>query len=111
MTLHLLEASAAPARTRSFHTIGRQALELLYQHRVLSTQQLHVLLSPPERRAARPYYLRKQLAELHKAGLVSRGRAPGGGAGPGRIRTKPFLVFLTGLGADPAEEARQLPTP
>lgn len=109
MTLHLLEAPAAPARTRSFHTIGRQALELLYQHRILSTQQLHVLLSPPERRAERPYYLRKQLAELHKAGLVNRVRAQGGGAGPGRIRTKPFLWFLTELGAGSVEEAGELP--
>ncbi|TGA97445.1 replication-relaxation family protein [Streptomyces sp. MZ04] len=109
MTLHLGEPPAAPARTRSFHTIARQALELLYQHRVLSTQQLHVLLTRPERRAARPYYLLKQLAELHEAGLASRVRAQGGGAGPGRVRTKPFLWFLTEAGAESVEEAGELP--
>ncbi|MEU5959316.1 replication-relaxation family protein [Streptomyces sp. NPDC047525] len=109
MTLHLVESPVTPARTRSFHTIARQALELLYQHRVLSTQQLHVLLTSPEKRADRPYYLLKQLAELHKAGLVSRIRAQGGGAGPGRVRTKPFLWFLTESGAESVEEAGELP--
>jgi hypothetical protein len=109
MTLHPLEAAATPARTRSFHTIARQALELLYQHRVLSTQQMHVLLTSPEKRSARPDYLLKQLAELHTAGLVSRVRAQGGGAGPGRVRTKPFLWFLTEPGAETVEEAGELP--
>ncbi|MEU6352149.1 replication-relaxation family protein [Streptomyces sp. NPDC047072] len=109
MTLHLPEAPAVPTRTRSFHTIARRALELLYQHRVLSTQQMHVLLTSPEQRARRPDYLRRHLGELHKAGLVSRVRAQGGGAGPGRVRTRPFLWFLTESGAEAVEEAGELP--
>ncbi|MFJ5850500.1 replication-relaxation family protein [Streptomyces sp. NPDC092903] len=108
-TLQPADAPAAPALTRSFHVIGRQSLELLYQHRVLSTQQLHVLLTLPATRAARPHYLLKQLAELHKAGLVSKVRAQGGSAGPNRVRSQPFLWFLTEAGAESVEEAGELP--
>ncbi|WP_424892373.1 replication-relaxation family protein [Streptomyces sp. XH2] len=109
MTLHLVEPPPAPARTRSFHTMGRRVLELLYQHRVLSTQQMHVLLTQPEKRPARPVYLRRQLGELHDAGLVNRVRAQGGGHGPGRIQSQQYLWFLTDSGAESVEEAGELP--
>ncbi|MFD8947748.1 replication-relaxation family protein [Streptomyces xanthophaeus] len=108
MNLPSLEAAAAPAPTRSFHAIGSEVLELLYQHRVLSTQQLHVLLTPPEKRQARPVYLRRQLGELHQAGLVDRLRAQGPG-GRGRVQSQPFLWFLTEAGAESVEEAGELP--
>ncbi|MFF4534029.1 replication-relaxation family protein [Streptomyces sp. NPDC001407] len=110
MTLHLAEAPAAPGRTRSFHTMGRRVLELLYQHRVLSTHQMHVLLTAPDKRPARPVYLRRQLGELCEAGLVNRVRAQGGGDGPGRIQSQPYLWFLTDFGAESVEEAGELPT-
>ncbi|MEU6935084.1 hypothetical protein AB0A05_39150, partial [Streptomyces sp. NPDC046374] len=75
MTLLPVEAVAAAAPTGSFHAIGGEVLDLLYQHRVLSTQQLHILLTLPEKRPARPVYLRWQLGELLQAGLVDRIRA------------------------------------
>ncbi|MEV7840941.1 replication-relaxation family protein [Streptomyces albidoflavus] len=108
MTVPPFEA-AAPAPTRSFHALGSEALGLLYQHRVLSTQQLHVLLTLPEKRPARPVYLRSQLGELHQAGLVGRIRAQGPG-GRGRVRSQPFLWFLTDAGAASVEEAGELPS-
>ncbi|KOT46836.1 hypothetical protein ADK41_01330 [Streptomyces caelestis] len=108
MNLPPVEATAAAALTRSFHAISGEVLELLYQHRVLSTQQLHVLLTPPEKRPARPVYLRRQLGELHKAGLVERIRAKGPG-GRGRLQSQPFLWFLTEAGAESVEEAGELP--
>ncbi len=115
MTLPPVEAAAAAAPTRSFvsptrsfHAIGGEVLELLYQHRVLSTHQLHVLLTLPEKRPARPVYLRWQLAELLQAGLVDRIRAQGPG-GRGRVQSQPFLWFLTEAGAESVEEAGELP--
>ncbi|MFI5986795.1 replication-relaxation family protein [Streptomyces sp. NPDC051555] len=110
MTLHLAEPATAPVRTRSFHTMARRALEMLYQHRVLSTQQLHVLLTEPEKRPARPVYLLGQLGDLQSAGLVDRVRAQGGGSGPGRIQSQPYLWFLTDSGAESVEEAAELPS-
>jgi hypothetical protein len=109
MTLHSPESPlAVPLSGRSFHVLGRRALELLYQHRVLSTQQLHTLLTEPESRPPRPVYLRQQLGELRLAGLVSRVRAHGSG-GPGRVRSLPYLWFLTEAGAESVEEAGELP--
>ncbi|WP_055530662.1 replication-relaxation family protein [Streptomyces graminilatus] len=109
MTLYSPESPlAVPLSGRSFHVMGRRALELLYQHRVLSTQQLHTLLTEPESRPPRPVYLRQQLGELRQAGLVSRVRAHGSG-GPGRVRSLPYLWFLTEAGAESVEEAGELP--
>ncbi|MEV7004021.1 replication-relaxation family protein [Streptomyces sp. NPDC093982] len=108
MKAPIAQAPATSTPTRSFHTIGGEALELLYQHRVLSTQQLHVLLTLPEKRPRRPVYLRWQLGELHQAGLVDRIRAQGPG-GRGRVQSQPFLWFLTEAGAASVEEAGELP--
>lgn len=109
MNMPLAESPATAAPTRSFHTLGREILELLYQHRVLSTPQLHVLLTLPEKRPGRPVYLRWQLGELHQAGLVDRIRAHGPG-GRGRVQSQPFLWFLTEAGAASVEEAGELPS-
>ncbi|MEU0214113.1 replication-relaxation family protein [Streptomyces sp. NPDC006265] len=109
MTVSSIETLATSAPTRSFHTIGREVLELLYQHRVLSTPQLHVLLTLPTKRQARPVYLRWQLGELHQSGLVDRIRAQGPG-GRGRVQSQPFLWFLTEAGAASVEEAGELPS-
>ncbi|MFD8732328.1 replication-relaxation family protein [Streptomyces sp. NPDC059611] len=109
MTLPPAEAVSAAPPTRSFHALGGDVLELLYQHRVLSTQQLHVLLTLPEKRPERPVYLRWQLGELLKAGLVDRIRAKGPG-GRGRVQSQPFLWFLTEAGAASVEEAGELPS-
>lgn len=108
MIMHTVEETP-PARTRSFHTLGRIALELLYQHRVLSTHQLHMLLAEPATRPSRPVYLRRQLNELLAAGLVRRLRAQGGGHGIGRVQSRPYLWFLTEAGAETVEEAGELP--
>jgi hypothetical protein len=109
MTVHTADAPLlTPTGGRSFHALGRRALELLYQHRVLSTQQLHTLLTEPESRPARPVYLRQQLGELRQAGLVSRLRAHGSG-GPGRVQNLPYLWFLSEAGAESVEEAGELP--
>ncbi|MFE9121511.1 replication-relaxation family protein [Streptomyces sp. NPDC007172] len=109
MNMPLAEPSTTSAPTRSYHAIGGEVLELLYQHRVLSTQQLHVLLTMPDKRPARPVYLRWQLGELHQAGLVDRLRAQGPG-GRGRVQSQPFLWFLTEAGAASVEEAGELPS-
>jgi hypothetical protein len=109
MNMPLAESPATAAPTRSFHRLGREILELLYQHRVLSTPQLHVLLTLPEKRPGRPVYLRWQLGELHQAGLVDRIRAHGPG-GRGRVQSQPFLWFLTEAGAASVEEAGELPS-
>lgn len=77
----ILTEAAEPVRHKSFTYLAKTALDVLYQHRVMSTAQLHQLLTPA---AARPVYLLQQLNELRAAGLVHRMRAQG--PAPGRTR-------------------------
>ncbi|GAA3808529.1 replication-relaxation family protein [Streptomyces chiangmaiensis] len=59
-----------PTRTPLGATdVGQQALNVLYQHRLISTQQLHQMLTPHHTRAE---YLRRQLHMLRERGLVER---------------------------------------
>ncbi|AEM88715.1 replication-relaxation family protein [Streptomyces violaceusniger] len=47
--------------------IGQQAMTVLYQHRLVSTLQMHRLLTPHHTRAE---YVRRQLHQLRESGLV-----------------------------------------
>ncbi|MER5988033.1 replication-relaxation family protein [Streptomyces sp. NPDC001787] len=93
-----------PQRTRSFHAIAKTALDLLYQHRIMTTGQLHRLLTPAARGSS---YLRRQLADLEESGLVQRLRAQGQ-AGGGHHFNRPYVWFLTESGADAVEQATEV---
>lgn len=60
------------ARPITSTALAQQVIAVLYQHRLVTTQQLHRLLQP---RARRPVYLLDQLARLERADLVQRVRA------------------------------------
>ncbi|MGW1043171.1 replication-relaxation family protein [Streptomyces sp. NPDC002547] len=100
------ESAAVPVRHKSFTSLAKMALDVLYQHRVMSTPQMHQLLTP---QASRPVYLLNQLNELRDAGLVHRMRAQGEARGPNR-RNLPYLWFLTENGAAAVAEAGELPS-
>ncbi|QCX82183.1 hypothetical protein C9F11_43015 (plasmid) [Streptomyces sp. YIM 121038] len=93
-----------PVRTLSFHSVAKAALELLYQHRIMTTAQLHQLLTPAARGSS---YLRRQLAALEEGGLVQRLRAQGQ-AGGGHSFNRPYVWFLTDAGADAVEQAAEV---
>ncbi|NUK50090.1 replication-relaxation family protein [Streptomyces lunaelactis] len=79
--------------------IAQQAMQVLYQHRLVSTQQLHQLITPHHTRAQ---YLRRQLHTLRAAGLAeSVGR---------RITGQTELLWwLTEKGAQAVEAVGLLP--
>ncbi|MEV4506632.1 replication-relaxation family protein [Streptomyces klenkii] len=93
----------ATSRTR-LHALSTSALHVLYQHRVISTDQLRRLLTPG---AQRPVYLLRKLNELKAMGLVDQVRAKGHWSGANVIQ-QPFLWFLTEAGAEVVEEAGEL---
>lgn len=79
--------------------VGQQALTTLYQHRLVSTQQLHQMLTPHHTRAE---YLRRQLHILRDRGLVERvGRRAHG--------QTDLLWWLTESGATAVEATGLLP--
>ncbi|MFJ2191657.1 replication-relaxation family protein [Kitasatospora sp. NPDC087861] len=79
--------------------IGQQAMTVLYQHRLVSTDQLHRLLTPHQSRAE---YLRRQLHRLRAAGLADAvGRRAHGQTS--------LLWWLTAKGAEAVEAAGLLP--
>ncbi|NEA77364.1 replication-relaxation family protein, partial [Streptomyces sp. SID13588] len=79
--------------------IGQQAMEVLYQHRLVSTEQLHQLITPHHTRAE---YMRRQLHTMSKAGLASSvGRRSHG-------QTE-LLWWLTEKGAQAVEAVGLLP--
>ncbi|MEU5109657.1 replication-relaxation family protein [Streptomyces sp. NPDC021354] len=79
--------------------LGQQVLNVLYQHRLVSTAQLHHLLTPHHTRAE---YLRRQLHQLRKQGLVNVvGRRSHGQA--------TLLWWLTDKGAESVEATGLLP--
>ncbi|MEU1628222.1 replication-relaxation family protein [Streptomyces sp. NPDC020096] len=59
--------AAQPARP-GLTQLAQDLLPVLYQHRLLTIRQLHVLLQPHTRY---PVYLRRQLLRLHELGLVA----------------------------------------
>ncbi|MBV9024006.1 MAG: replication-relaxation family protein [Streptomycetaceae bacterium] len=93
-----------PQRIHSFQVIAKSALELLYQHRIMTTDQMHRLLTPAARGSS---YLRRQLAALQEAGLVQRLRAQGETSGGNRLN-RPYVWFLTDAGANAVEEATEV---
>jgi hypothetical protein len=79
--------------------IGQQALNILYQHRLVSTLQLHQMLTPHHTRAE---YLRRQLHKLRDQGLADRvGRRAHG--------QTDLLWWLTEQGATSVEATGLLP--
>lgn len=96
-TITLPEPARRPAAT---HLTPYQQLALLclYQHRLLTTTQIHQLLleAGGNRREAR-----SQLAALHTAGCADRVTTPG--------RAGQFAWFTTPLGAELAEAGGQVP--
>ena len=104
MTVTLNDPIQPQVRRTSFHALASRILNVLYQHRVMSTDQLHRLLLPA---APTPRYVQRQLQGLKEAGLVEgvRPRYPhprelGNRRPP---RKAPYLWFLTEPGAETAE--------
>ncbi|MGW0647285.1 replication-relaxation family protein [Streptomyces umbrinus] len=79
--------------------IGQQAMNILYQHRLVSTQQLHQMLTPHHTRAE---YLRRQLHWLRDQGLASY-------VGRRVLGQTDLLWWLTEQGASAVETAGLLP--
>ncbi|WP_328665393.1 replication-relaxation family protein [Streptomyces sp. NBC_00322] len=79
--------------------IAQQAVQVLYQHRLVSTRQLHQLITPHHTRTE---YLRRQLHTLRTAGLAETvGRRSSG-------QTE-LLWWLTEKGAQAVESVGLLP--
>lgn len=79
--------------------IAQQATQILYQHRLVSTRQLHQLITPHHTRAE---YLRRQLHTLRETGLAETvGRRVSG-------QTE-LLWWLTEKGANAVESVGLLP--
>ncbi|MCD9904666.1 replication-relaxation family protein [Streptomyces sp. MT29] len=79
--------------------IAQQAAQVIYQHRLISTRQLHELITPHHTRAE---YLRRQLHTLREAGLAEKvGRRVSG-------QTE-LLWWLTEKGANSVESVGLLP--
>ncbi|MGW4218427.1 replication-relaxation family protein [Streptomyces bacillaris] len=79
--------------------IAQQAAQVIYQHRLVSTRQLHELITPHHTRAE---YLRRQLHTLREAGLAEKvGRRVSG-------QTE-LLWWLTEKGANAVESVGLLP--
>ncbi|MFE5108359.1 replication-relaxation family protein [Streptomyces sp. NPDC056663] len=79
--------------------IAQQATQVLYQHRLVSTRQLHQLITPHHTRTE---YLRRQLHTLREAGLAETvGRRSSG-------QTE-LLWWLTEKGANAVESVGLLP--
>ncbi|MCM2430896.1 replication-relaxation family protein [Streptomyces sp. RKAG337] len=102
----------APVQRTSFHALATDVLHVLYQHRVMSTDQLQRLLIPAALDAT---YLRRQLRLLHAAGLVERiwanyqPRSVEVASDRRRRPNKmPYLWFLTDEGAESVEQGAEL---
>ncbi|WP_233288972.1 replication-relaxation family protein [Kitasatospora sp. MBT63] len=92
------ELQAAPPM--SLPAVAQDAMRVLYQHRMMSTPQLHRLLTP---NTARPVYLLKQLNRLRELGVADRVRVQGP-----ELTRMPYMWFLTDVGADQVELDHEL---
>ncbi|MEU6363186.1 MULTISPECIES: replication-relaxation family protein [Streptomyces] len=79
--------------------VAQQAAQVLYQHRLVSTRQLHRLITPHHTRSE---YLRRQLHTLREAGLAET-------VGRRRSGQTDLLWWLTEKGATAVESAGLLP--
>lgn len=84
--------------TNSLSPSDQRMLLCLYQHRLLTTNQLYVLVADL---AANRRWIRERLAALHAAGLVDRVRASG--------QQRLFAWYATDLGARLAESSASVP--
>ncbi|MYS39636.1 protein involved in plasmid replication-relaxation [Streptomyces sp. KhCrAH-43] len=91
MSVNPLEA-AGTARPTGLSRLAQDLLPALYQHRLISTSQLHTLFTP---HVERPVYLRQQLKELRRAGLVDAT-----GRRTSRRGNPELLWYVTARGAD-----------
>ncbi|MGW5355274.1 replication-relaxation family protein [Streptomyces sp. NPDC004031] len=88
------EAALAPAGRRGLSRLAEDVVPVLYQHRLMTTRQLHHLLQP---HVTTPVYLRRELARLRALGLADFTlRNRGGGQGE-------HAWYCTAAGADVAE--------
>lgn len=96
-------AVSSPATTlaqpvRGPSPLGQEVLQVLYQHRLMSTTQLHRLLTPHR---SRPEQVRREVAQLRGLGLAaSTVRRRRGG--------RELLSYLTPAGHEAVEAAREL---
>jgi hypothetical protein len=79
--------AASGKRPATMSALEQQSMQVLYQHRLLTTGQLHQLLLP---QAQRPVYLLRQLKRLEDRGLVERVQS----RHPNQMHAQ-FLWFLT----------------
>lgn len=112
MTLTIEAAAGAPEQRASFHSLGTRVLHVLYQHRVMSTDQMQRLLLPAAGGAS---YLRRQLRALLAAGQVQRIWASHRPTSAEQQTNKtrrpvkpPYLWFLTEEGAQSVEGGGEL---
>ena len=85
-------------RSRGLTRLAEEVLPVLYQHRLMTTGQLHRLLQP---HAKWPVYLRRQLALLRQLGLADATVRHRGGQGE-------LAWYCTSLGADVVEAAGEV---
>ncbi|MGW7006569.1 replication-relaxation family protein [Streptomyces sp. NPDC054933] len=85
-------------RTRGLTRLAEEVLPVLYQHRLMTTSQLHRLLQP---HAKWPVYLRRQLALLRELGLAAATVRHRGGQGE-------LAWYCTPLGAEVVEAAGEV---
>ena len=110
MTTAVETAAPVVVPHTSFHTLATRVLHVLYQHRMMSTDQLQRLLLPG---AKGPSYLQRQLRGLLEAGMLQRIRARHANPTvqpprPLSPRTAPYLWFLTEAAAASVEAGGEL---
>ncbi|MFI0742359.1 replication-relaxation family protein [Streptomyces sp. NPDC021100] len=89
----------APSPSLGVGLLGQQAMDVLYQHRLVSTRQLHRLLTPHHTTSE---YLRRQLHQVRRAGLA-------GVVGRRAHGQSDLLWWLTPAGAEAVEATGLLP--
>ncbi|WP_326771289.1 replication-relaxation family protein [Streptomyces sp. NBC_01445] len=82
----------APPRPTGLSRLAQDLLPALYQHRLIATSQLHRLFTP---HARRPVYLRQQLKELRRIGLVDATARR-----TSRMGNPELLWYITARGAE-----------
>ncbi|OIV37005.1 hypothetical protein BIV57_13535 [Mangrovactinospora gilvigrisea] len=99
--------TSPPAFAPSLSEFASGTLQLLYQHRMMTTRQLSTLLFPHRGKGS---YVPRILAELRDAGLIDAVRAHGSGP----LKSRPYVWFLTesgaelGCGPEQAQRAHQV---
>lgn len=92
MSLDTPITPTAPPRPTGLSRLAQDLLPALYQHRLIATSQLHRLFTP---HARRPVYLRQQLKELRRIGLVDATARR-----TSRMGNPELLWYITARGAE-----------